>query len=106
MALEASAGATSEARAAGSGNKGTTATLGPAMRALATSTGLGFAHFGTLAGVTSAYKCLSKGRLWLIIITAFNAHFSYKPPPSNVCRQRKLMRQVLCAQCGGGRYRC
>ena len=36
---------------AGSSYKATAAALGPAMRALSTSTGLGFAHFGALAGV-------------------------------------------------------
>jgi len=51
MALEAAASAVAEAHVAGNGNKATAATHGPAMRALSTSPGLGFAHLGALAGV-------------------------------------------------------
>jgi hypothetical protein len=35
----------------GSSYEAAAAALGPAMRALSASTGLGFAHFGALAGV-------------------------------------------------------
>jgi hypothetical protein len=51
VALGASAGAAAEAHVAGSGYMATAAALGPAMHALSTSTGLGFAHFGALAGI-------------------------------------------------------
>jgi hypothetical protein len=51
VALKAAAGAAAEAPVAGSGYKATDATLGPAMRALSTSTELVFARFGALAGV-------------------------------------------------------
>jgi hypothetical protein len=51
VALEAAAGAAAEAHVAGSSYEATTAALGPAMRALSTSPGLGFAHFGALAGI-------------------------------------------------------
>jgi hypothetical protein len=80
MALEAAAGATAEAHVAGGGYKATAAALGPTMRALSNSTGLGFAHFGALAGVgkgqraSTACKCSTKFRLWLIIKTASNVH--------------------------------
>ena len=72
MALEAAAGATAEAHVAGSGYEATAAALGPAMRALSSSTGLGLAHFGALAGVgkgqrvRTACKCFTKFRLLLI----------------------------------------
>jgi hypothetical protein len=51
MALEADAGAAAEAHVAGTGYKAPAAALGPAMRTLSTSSGLGFAHSGALAGV-------------------------------------------------------
>jgi hypothetical protein len=51
VALEAAAGAAAEAHVAKSGYMATATALGPAMHALSTSTGLGFAHFGALAGV-------------------------------------------------------
>jgi hypothetical protein len=57
---------------AGSGYKATAADLGPAMRALSTSTGLGFADFSALAGigkgqrVSIACKRFKISRLWLI----------------------------------------
>jgi hypothetical protein len=44
---------------AGSGYEATAAALGLAMRAIPTSTGLGFAHFGALAGV--GYVCRQRG---------------------------------------------
>jgi hypothetical protein len=71
VALEASAGAAAEAHVAGSDYKDTAAVRGPAIRALSTSTGLGFAHFGALAGVgkgqriRTACECFAKCRLWL-----------------------------------------
>jgi hypothetical protein len=58
MALEAAAGAAAEARVAGCGYKATAAALGPALRTLAYSTGLGFAYFGALAGVGNG-QCVS-----------------------------------------------
>ena len=57
---------------AGSNYKATAAALGLAMRALSTSTGLGFAHFSALAGigkgqrVRTACKRFKISRLWLI----------------------------------------
>jgi hypothetical protein len=51
VALEAAAGAAAEAHVEGSSYEAAAAALGPAMRALSASTGLGFAHFGALAGV-------------------------------------------------------
>jgi hypothetical protein len=72
MALKAAAGATAEAHVAGSGYEATAAALGPAMRALTNSVGLGLAHFGALAGVgkgqrvRTACKCFTKFRLLLI----------------------------------------
>jgi hypothetical protein len=51
MALDVSAGAAAEAHVSGSGNEAAAAPLGPAMHAFCISTGLGFAHFGALAGV-------------------------------------------------------
>jgi hypothetical protein len=71
--LGGASGAAAEARVAGSGYKATAAALGPAMRALSTSSGLGFAHFGALAGVgkgqrvSTACKCFTKSRLWLML---------------------------------------
>jgi hypothetical protein len=44
---------------AGSGYEATAAALGPTIRALSTSKGLGFAHFGALAGV--GYVCRQRG---------------------------------------------
>jgi hypothetical protein len=73
LTLEASVGAAAEAHVERSGCRATAAALGPAMRALSTSTGLGFAHFGALAGVgkgqraSTAFKCFEKNRVWLII---------------------------------------
>ena len=46
VALKAAAGAAAEANVAGSGYKATAAALGPTMRTLSSSTGLGFVHFG------------------------------------------------------------
>jgi hypothetical protein len=43
---EAAAGAAAEAHVAGSGYKAIAAALGPTMRTLSPSTGLGFVHFG------------------------------------------------------------
>ena len=83
MSLEAAAGAAAEAHVVGSGYTATAAALRPTMRALSNSTGLGFAHFGALAGVGKS-----------------------QPSPSHACRQRKLVLQALCAQSGGDRYRC
>jgi hypothetical protein len=60
-----------EAHVAGSGYEATAAALGPTIRALSTSKGLGFAHFGALAGVgkgkrvSTACKCFTEFRLWL-----------------------------------------
>ena len=57
---------------AGSGYETAAAALGPAMRALSNSTGIGSAHFGALAGVgkgqrvSTACKCFTKFRLWLM----------------------------------------
>jgi hypothetical protein len=112
MALEGASGAAAEARVAGSDYEATAAALGPAMRALSTSTGLGFAQFGALAGVgkgqrvSTECKCFTKCRLWLIIKTTSNALSFCQPSPSHVCRQRKLVLHNLCAQSGGGRCRC
>jgi hypothetical protein len=112
LTLEASVGAAAEAHVERSGCRATAAALGPAMRALSTSTGLGFAHFGALAGVgkgqrvSTACKCFTKFCLWLVIKTTSNTHSFCQPSPSHVCRQRRLVRQVLCAQSGGGRCRC
>jgi hypothetical protein len=72
VALEAAAGAAAEAHVAGSGYKATAAALGPATRALSTSTGLGFAHFSALAGigkgqrVRTACKRFTRSSPWLI----------------------------------------
>jgi hypothetical protein len=80
MALGAASGAAAKARVAGSGYRATAATLGPTMQALSTSTGLGFVHFGALAGVgkgqraRTACKCFTKCRLWLIIKSTSNTH--------------------------------
>jgi hypothetical protein len=63
MALGAAAGVAAEARVAGISYKATVAALGPAMRTLSTSRGLGFALFGALADVgksqrvSTACKC-------------------------------------------------
>jgi hypothetical protein len=57
---------------AGSSYKATAAALGPAMSALSTSAGFGFALFGALAGVgkgqrvSTACKCFTKSRIWLV----------------------------------------
>ena len=51
MALGTAVGTAAETRVAGSGSKAIAAALGPDMCALSNSTGLGFAHFGALAGV-------------------------------------------------------
>jgi hypothetical protein len=54
---------------AGSGNEANAAALESTMRALSTSAGLGFAHFGALAGVgkgqraSTAFKWFTKGYL-------------------------------------------
>jgi hypothetical protein len=78
--LGGAAGAAVEARVAGSGYEATATALGPAMRALSTLPGLGFAHFGALAGVgkgrrvSAACKCFTKFRIWLIIKTTSHAH--------------------------------
>jgi hypothetical protein len=82
------------------------------MRALSTSTGLGFAHIGALAGVgksqrvSSAFKCFVNCRLRLIIKTTSNANTFCELSPSYVYRRRKLVFKALCAQSGGGRCRC
>jgi hypothetical protein len=88
VALEVSAYAAAEARVTGSGYKYTSAALGPALRALSTSTRLGFAHFGALAGVgkgqraSAAFECFTEFRLWLMIKTISIAH-SYANPHLN-----------------------
>ena len=103
MALEAASGAAAEARVASSSYEANAAALGPAMRALSNSTGLGFAHFGALAGVgkgqraNTACKCFAKFRLWLIIKTTSNAHSFCQPSPFHLCRQQRLVREALCA---------
>jgi hypothetical protein len=80
VALDASAGATAEAHVAGSDYEDTAAALEPAMRALSTSTGLGFAHFGALAGVSkgqrasTACKNFTRFRLRLMIKSTSNAY--------------------------------
>jgi hypothetical protein len=51
MALEVATGAAAETSVAGSGSEAAAAALGPTMSAFSTSTGLGFAHLSTLAGV-------------------------------------------------------
>jgi hypothetical protein len=71
VALEASAGAAAEAHVANSSFRATAAALGPCIRTLSTSEGLGFAHFGALAGVgkgqraNTACKRFTKFCLWL-----------------------------------------
>jgi hypothetical protein len=93
VALEAAAGAAAEEHVAGSIYEATAAALGLAMQTLTTSTGLGFAHFGALAGVgkgqrvRTACKCFTKFHLWLIIKTTSNAHSFCQPSPTYVCRQ-------------------
>ena len=73
------------------------------MCVFSTSTGLGFAHFGALAGagkgqrVSTVCKCFTKFRLWLIIKTTSHALSVCKPPTSYVFRQRKLIFEYLCA---------
>jgi hypothetical protein len=90
--FEPAAGAKAEARVSGSGYMATAAALGPAMRTPSTSTGLGFAHFGALAGVgkgprvSTACKCFKKCRLWLIIKMTTKDHSFCQPSPSYVCR--------------------
>ena len=97
------AGAAADARVLGSGYEATAAALGPAMRALSTSSGLGFAQFGALAGVgkgqrvSTACKGFTKFHLRLIIKTTSNAHSFCQPSPSHVCRQQRLVREALCA---------
>jgi hypothetical protein len=86
----AAAGAAAEAHVAGKSYKATAAALEPAMRALSTSTGLGFAHFGALAGVgkgqrvRTACKCFNKCRLSLILKTTSSAHSFCQPSSSHV----------------------
>jgi hypothetical protein len=78
MALEAIAGAAAVACVAGRGYEFNAAALFAAMRALSTSAGLGFAHFGALAGVgkskraSTVHKLYNLFRLWLIIKEASN----------------------------------
>jgi hypothetical protein len=94
-----------------SGFEANATALGPALRALSTSTGLGFAQFGALAGVgkdqrtSTAFKYFIKRRPWLIIKTTSNVYSFFKPPPSHVCRQRKLVLKAIYSKRGGGRCR-